>query len=679
MGMRLYIYNPFSYADTDYGTPDRGYPPERTLIPDGVYHYYDLPFELQQASCISLIGAAIDWDPAGTRFLMDHILIEQVEAYTDAALDPDPPAPPPVEIGGDAGLDVLVVNGFTWDTYRLPEALGADGRVQEIWWRDYEITEDFPQSIEELAPYDQVVLANIDVSSLTLEARRAVRDYVAAGGGLLLLGGPYAFGQGFLIGTYIDDLLPVQVSPVRDLLPADTPLVLTAEPTALAGPFADSLLAHTPEVYWRHLIELRPEAEVHLLAGSEPVLVTGSYGEGRVTVFSGAALGTPDPDHLAFWQWDDWPALLSDVVYWTGSIPEHALSVSASASPATVGSGGTTSLSASATDSHGHGIASWSWDDGGAGGAFIPSAAVQNPTYNAPANTTDDNLLIILTVNATCDGPEPLGDSDSTMLTVEPVEHTFQVYASANPDIIESGGTTSLTGNYSDSRSGHSVASWAWDDAGAGGTFDPSPDVQNPTYIAPANTTESDLIIALTVNAACDGPDPLGDADSVNLTVLPPLPLPEVLLEVHPNERGPGPTGVNRSPGLDYWAWPTLASGSSYTWKEYDFDGSANLWIQVCAQNFSAYQNSQNASLPQEDLLKLTIDGIVPSDVWGIQSGAPGSYQWKGSAEKGTRVTLEFLPVGLSPGLHQLVLDAQMSPIIYWIKVYDLEPRYAQD
>jgi Tol biopolymer transport system component len=151
--------------------------------------------------------------------------------------------------------------------------------------------------------------------------------------------------------------------------------------------------------------------------------------------------------------------------------------------------------------------------------------------------------------------------------------------------------------------------------------------------------------------------------------------IPEVVLEVHPNERGPGPTAVNKMPGLDYWTWPVLGSGSSYTWKEYDFAGSGNLWIQVCAQNFSAFQNSQNGSLAQEDLLKLTIDGIVPTDFWGIQSGAPGSYQWKGSAEKGTRVTLEFLPVGLSPGLHQLTFDAQMSPIIYWVKVHDLEPR----
>jgi hypothetical protein len=155
-----------------------------------------------------------------------------------------------------------------------------------------------------------------------------------------------------------------------------------------------------------------------------------------------------------------------------------------------------------------------------------------------------------------------------------------------------------------------------------------------------------------------------------------PSPLPQVLLEVHPNERGPGPTAVTRFPGLDYWTWPTLASGSAYTWKQYDFDGSANLWVQVCAQNFSAFQNSQNGSLAQEDLLKLILDGVVLSDFWGIQSGAPGSYQWKGSAETGNRVTLEFLALGLTPGLHQLVLQAKMSPVIYWIKVHDFEARY---
>jgi hypothetical protein len=43
---------------------------------------------------------------------------------------------------------------------------------------------------------------------------------------------------------------------------------------------------------------------------------------------------------------------------------------------------------------------------------------VQNPTYTAPANAGDSDLIITLTVNATCDGPSPLGDSDATTLSV---------------------------------------------------------------------------------------------------------------------------------------------------------------------------------------------------------------------------------------------------------------------
>jgi hypothetical protein len=157
----------------------------------------------------------------------------------------------------------------------------------------------------------------------------------------------------------------------------------------------------------------------------------------------------------------------------------------------------------------------------------------------------------------------------------------------------------------------------------------------------------------------------------VTVVDLPAKPL--LLLHVHPNERGPGPTAVNRMSGLDYWSWPSIASGSTYTWKQYDFAGSANLWIQVCAQNFSAYQNAQNGSLTQADLLKLLVDGIVLVDVWGLQSGALGSWQWQGWSEKGKRITLEFFVTGLTPGAHKLVLQAQMSPIIYWVKVYDLE------
>jgi Tol biopolymer transport system component len=98
----------------------------------------------------------------------------------------------------------------------------------------------------------------------------------------------------------------------------------------------------------------------------------------------------------------------------------HTFTVTADCAPDTVPSAGSTSCTATFSDSQGHGIASWSWSDGGAGGAFSPSAAVQNPTYTAPANTTGADILVRLTVTATCGGPSPLSDSDTANLTVQP-------------------------------------------------------------------------------------------------------------------------------------------------------------------------------------------------------------------------------------------------------------------
>jgi len=156
-----------------------------------------------------------------------------------------------------------------------------------------------------------------------------------------------------------------------------------------------------------------------------------------------------------------------------------------------------------------------------------------------------------------------------------------------------------------------------------------------------------------------------------------PLPPPQVLLEVHPNERGEGPPLTWLDPGGPFWVWPIPSGSGAYTMEIYKFGGSGYLWIQVCAQNFAAFQNKPNNGFGNSDTLLLWIDGQIPADVWGIQSGPPGGTQWIGdnANEQGKRLELEFMVGGLQPGLHTMRFTASMCPIIWWIKVYDLEQR----
>ena len=178
----------------------------------------------------------------------------------------------------------------------------------------------------------------------------------------------------------------------------------------------------------------------------------------------------------------------------------HALSVTAHCDPSTVAPGGTTACTATAIDTSGHGIAMWSWSDGGAGGAFSPTATVQTPTYVAPGGGGATNLTVTLTASATCNGPAPLLASGSTSLTV-----ARAVVAEAGPcKSIASGGSTTLQG----SASGGLVPyTYAWS---------PTTGLSNPNIAQPTASPTTTTTYTLTVRDSGDGIS----TDSVTVTVI---------------------------------------------------------------------------------------------------------------------------------------------------------------
>jgi len=67
-------------------------------------------------------------------------------------------------------------------------------------------------------------------------------------------------------------------------------------------------------------------------------------------------------------------------------------------------------------------------------------------------------------------------------------------------------------------------------------------------------------------------------------------------------------------------------------------------------------------------------DGVKLTDWWGIQSGPAGGPQWDGNVDRGKRLLLEFLVPGVSAGLHTLKINADETPVLWWVKVVNLAP-----
>ena len=201
---------------------------------------------------------------------------------------------------------VLTVRGLWSDLYQCDTAFATLGGVRSVnvWHWPGGVSGTFPGTAEEFARYDLVILANINGRSLPPDGRALLKRYVESGGAVLMLGGYYAFGAEYH-GTELAEIAPVEFLDHRDLVACPT--------GARIAPVKDSA---QPRVFWRHTVTPKPGARVGLTADGQPLLITGTFGKGRVAVFAGSVMGEPATGQLPFWEWNQWPVVLAETMLW---------------------------------------------------------------------------------------------------------------------------------------------------------------------------------------------------------------------------------------------------------------------------------------------------------------------------------------------------------------------------
>jgi uncharacterized membrane protein len=195
---------------------------------------------------------------------------------------------------------------------------------------------DFPWKVEELAPYSVVMLSDISADTLqvhpdcfdlclrTPDRLRVLRDWIRAGGGLVMVGGYLSFsgleGKGHYQATPPAEALPVEMLGYDDRIETPegvTPVVKEAH-AILDGVSPD----------WPHFLgynRLRPKAGAQVLMSveSDPFLVVGHHGQGRVAAFASdcsAHWGSPE-----FLTWEHYGPFWGQLADWLGGDPKAAI------------------------------------------------------------------------------------------------------------------------------------------------------------------------------------------------------------------------------------------------------------------------------------------------------------------------------------------------------------------
>lgn len=158
-------------------------------------------------------------------------------------------------------------------------------------------------------PYSVIILANIDVHAFKEPHQTRLKEFVAAGGGLVVLGGECAFLRGGYTNTPLEEILPVTMKPEYMIPAYPKGLALTRAPGATWLPACTGSAA----AFFVQTLVPKPDATVQLLAGELPAIISGNYGKGRVVA---VALSSTGEGPNAFWDWPDWPRLLGSAINW---------------------------------------------------------------------------------------------------------------------------------------------------------------------------------------------------------------------------------------------------------------------------------------------------------------------------------------------------------------------------
>jgi uncharacterized membrane protein len=145
-----------------------------------------------------------------------------------------------------------------------------------------------------LPSFDAVVLQDFNAATYGLTKHlKNLAKYVEGGGGLIMVGGPDAFGPGKYAGTALAPALPVQLGPSEardgvDLAMFDPVLTPAGKVAPVLGPLRDVIGNQMPEMPGTNIVgAANPGATVLMthptLGGSEPMplLALGEYGTGR--------------------------------------------------------------------------------------------------------------------------------------------------------------------------------------------------------------------------------------------------------------------------------------------------------------------------------------------------------------------------------------------------------------
>ncbi len=195
-----------------------------------------------------------------------------------------------------------------WDYFSSAEySVGTEYLVAALANDDFEFghmpshiaAAAFPTTLDGLAQYDVILLSDIGANTFLLHPDtsrglivpnrlKLLQTWVENGGGLAMCGGYLSFAGINASAKYyrspIESILPVNIHTFDDRV--ETPEGVVGKVVDATHPILSGITGEWPPVLGYNEVMLKPEAQLLVSVGSDPLLAVQSVGQGRTLIWA---------------------------------------------------------------------------------------------------------------------------------------------------------------------------------------------------------------------------------------------------------------------------------------------------------------------------------------------------------------------------------------------------------
>lgn len=173
----------------------------------------------------------------------------------------------------------------------------------------------FPIDYDELMSFDVMVLMDVSVEAIGIADLEKVKDFVEAGGSLLVFAGPNSFGCGDYAGTYLEKMLPVEIGKPFSIKKA-APGLLVAFDSKNANSAIFEGIDLQAKVTCPYYMALKAKEGTEILAScdNQPLIIMGKWKKGKTAVVLVTNFGQASEGSVPYWQWKDYMQLNENII-----------------------------------------------------------------------------------------------------------------------------------------------------------------------------------------------------------------------------------------------------------------------------------------------------------------------------------------------------------------------------